>query len=307
MAEAAVHATDPFRLRAQYAHVKLVDLAATCGWDFYGPDEWTFLADAACDSGWIVEADDGKLLGCLFRADYERANGLGMMLVSPAARGQGLGKKLMNAGLDAVPADRKACPVILGVATDMGRPMYEKMGYGVTNQITSLRVADASKLKGTMSADVEVDGCCASVDAIAAIDQTATGLDRKRALQTLLAKPGALSALARDKASGEVVGAAISIKGRDGGRVIGPLLGTHEAALPLVHAVAPDGTASLRAIGGPADILVETLTSAGFEVAVEQVSMSYGGHALPGKRELYLRSCTRRSARRLRRIQQQLR
>ena len=103
---------------------KLVDLAAACGWDFYGPQEWTFLADAACDSGWIVEADDGKLLGCLFRADYAQANGLGMMLVSPAARGQGLGKKLMNAGLDAVPADRKACPVILGVATDMGRPMY---------------------------------------------------------------------------------------------------------------------------------------------------------------------------------------
>ena len=38
----------------------------------------------------------------------------------------------------------------------------------------------------------------------------------------------------------------------------------------------------------PADILVETLTSAGFEIAVEQVSMSYGGHALPGKRDLYL-------------------
>ena len=34
--------------------------------------------------------------------------------------------------------------------------------------------------------------------------------------------------------------------------------------------------------------LVETLTSAGFEVAVEQVSMSFGGHALPGKRDLYL-------------------
>ena len=269
---------------------KLVDLAAACGWDFYGPDEWTFLADAACDSGWVVEGDDGKLLGCLFRADYERANGLGMMLVSPAARGQGLGKKLMNAGLEAVPADRKACPVILGVATDMGRPMYEKMGYGVTNQITSLRVADASALKGCVSADVDVTvaACCANVDAIAAIDQTATGLDRKRALQTLLAKPGALSALARDKASGDVVGAAISIVGRDGGRVIGPLLGSHEAALPLVHAVAPDGAATLKAIGAPDDILVETLTSAGFEVAVEQVSMSFGGHALPGKRDLYL-------------------
>ena len=34
---------------------KLVDLAAECGWDFYGPNEWTFLADAACDSGWVVE------------------------------------------------------------------------------------------------------------------------------------------------------------------------------------------------------------------------------------------------------------
>ena len=80
----------------------------------------------------------------------------------------------------------------------------------------------------------------------------------------------------------------VKVKGRDGGRVIGPLLGSHEAALPLVHAVAPDGTATLRAIGGPTDILVETLMSAGFEVAVEQVSMSFGGHALPGKRDLYL-------------------
>ena len=75
---------------------------------------------------------------------------------------------------------------------------------------------------------------------------------------------------------------------RDGGRVIGPLLGSHEAALPLVRAVAPDGAATLKAIGAPDDILVETLTSAGFEVAVEQVSMSFGGHALPGKRDLYL-------------------
>ena len=49
-----------------------------------------------------------------------------------------------------------------------------------------------------------------------------------------------------------------------------------------------EGTATLKAIGAPADILVETLTSAGFEVAVEQVSMSFGGHALPGKRDLYL-------------------
>ena len=56
----------------------------------------------------------------------------------------------------------------------------------------------------------------------------------------------------------------------------------------MVLAVAPDGAATLRAVGGPTDILVETLTSAGFEIAVEQVSMSFGGHALPGKRELYL-------------------
>ena len=114
------------------------------------------------------------------------------------------------------------------------------------------------------------------------------GAARLAALADRADAPMRPAPIARDKASGEVVGAAISIVGRDGGRVIGPLLGTHEAALPLVHAVAPDGAATLRAIGGPADILVETLTSAGFEIAVEQVSMSFGGHALPGKRELYL-------------------
>ena len=96
-------------------------------------------------------------------------------------------------------------------------------------------------------------------------------------------------ALAWIRPQADGVGAAISIVGRDGGRVIGPLLGSHEAALPLVRAVAPDGAATLKAIGAPDDILVETLTSAGFEVAVEQVSMSFGGHALPGKRDLYPR------------------
>ena len=66
---------------------KLVDLAAACGWDFYGPQEWTFLADAACDSGWIVEADDGKLLGCLFRADRGRGGaGLDVVRRPRAAR-----------------------------------------------------------------------------------------------------------------------------------------------------------------------------------------------------------------------------
>ena len=76
--------------------------------------------------------------------------------------------------------------------------MYAKMGYGVTNKVTTMK-ADAGKLKGCVSADVDIrSSCCAAdVDAIAAIDGKATGLDRKRALQTLLATPGALSALAR--------------------------------------------------------------------------------------------------------------
>ena len=53
------------------------------------------------------------------------------------------------------------------------------------------------------------------------------------------------------------------------------------------------GAASEAALADRADAPtrpapMETLTSAGFEVAAEQVSMSFGGHALPGKRELYL-------------------
>ena len=68
--------------------------------------------------------DETKLLGCFLRADFGRANGLGAMLVSPRARGRGLGKALMAAALDATPADRAACPVILASCSPMGQPMY---------------------------------------------------------------------------------------------------------------------------------------------------------------------------------------
>ena len=70
----------------------------------------------------------------------------------------------------------------------------------------------------------------------------------------------------------------------------GPLLVREGDAWAQVGVVSRgEGCAAFPGLYADATALREwILTSAGFEVAVEQVSMSFGGHALPGKRELYL-------------------
>mmetsp|Transcript_25177 Transcript_25177/g.78561 ORF Transcript_25177/g.78561 Transcript_25177/m.78561 type:complete len:304 (-) Transcript_25177:251-1162(-) len=265
---------------------KLVELAQSCSWNAYDAAHWEFLINGGCESGWIVPDDDDetKLLGCFLRADFGRANGLGAMLVSPRARGRGLGKALMAAALDATPADRAACPVILASCSPMGQPMYEKMGYEIAGPLTFLKLEPGKTLPGAEA--ISVTRGDAAV-ALAALDRVATGLDRAKAVAAILGVPGATSATARD-AGGAVVGAAAAVPGGGGPTVVGPLLGSTEVALPLLSQLDDGNGLSLKVPRAADDAFVTSLVDAGFEIAAELNWMTYEGASVPGDRDLYL-------------------
>jgi GNAT superfamily N-acetyltransferase len=72
---------------------------------------------------------DGAAVGCLVIVDHERNANVEMVAVVPEARGEGIaGKLLRHALADAVERGLETSTLI---ATRLGRPVYERLGYRV--------------------------------------------------------------------------------------------------------------------------------------------------------------------------------
>lgn len=121
---------------------------------------------------------DGALLGTATLVHYAgKAAWLGMVIVAPDARGQGLGAALVDAAL-------KGCPEPVGLdATEFGAPLYQRRGFQTVAHINRwggvLRPSDATG-GGVRSATP------ADLAALVALDLRAAGLDRSRLLKRLL-------------------------------------------------------------------------------------------------------------------------
>lgn len=114
---------------------------------------------------------------------------IGMMLVSPSHRGQGVGRTLFRACMEE--ASRRSHPIVGLDATDLGRPLYESEGFRAASVIhrwsgilkpvpTALdeqRHLTAQPLDDTLE------------DAAIELDHRHSGVDRRGLLRTLLREP----------------------------------------------------------------------------------------------------------------------
>jgi GNAT superfamily N-acetyltransferase len=106
---------------------------------------------------------------------------LGLVFVAPALRGHGLGSKLTSTGLDYL-HDQGSRSIPLA-ATDLGRPIYEKLGFVIDGYY--------SVLLGRASVETEAvaDGVRSlqprDLAAASALDRAATGEDRHQLLKAL--------------------------------------------------------------------------------------------------------------------------
>lgn len=81
-------------------------------------------------SGYVAE-DRGGIVGTvLFWKHDRRSASLGMVIVSPARQGKGIGRKLMSMAL----ADLDGRAVLLN-ATRAGQPLYERLGFKAIDQV----------------------------------------------------------------------------------------------------------------------------------------------------------------------------
>jgi GNAT superfamily N-acetyltransferase len=95
----------------------------------FGTDSFTraFAALPADELTTYVARLNGRIAGCLAIVDHERNADVEMVAVVPEARGQGIaGKLLAHALADAAGRGLETSTL---VATNLGRPVYERLGY----------------------------------------------------------------------------------------------------------------------------------------------------------------------------------
>src|SRR5687768_13335318 len=115
----------------------------------------------------------GTVVACLFGS----VAWIAMMLVESSLRGRGIGRALMEQAL-AFAEEQGAASVRLD-ATPLGQPLYERLGFTPDYWLT--RYGGEPTVVGPTRADLSL----VSVDDAAILDQTATGIDRRRLLAAL--------------------------------------------------------------------------------------------------------------------------
>jgi GNAT superfamily N-acetyltransferase len=111
-------------------------LSTTIGWNQRAED-WRMLLHIAPTASFAAVAN-GRVVGTAIGIDYGRFGWIAMMLVDPAYRGRGLGARLLERAMEALPP---TLPIRLD-ATPLGRPLYQRFGFE-DDVVLSRHVADA--------------------------------------------------------------------------------------------------------------------------------------------------------------------
>lgn len=232
---------------------RCVALAVDRGWS---PEQvkWSLLL-AVSEVFGVDAPDGGGLAGTVvltrWAADYAS---VGMMLVATRYARRGLGQALMGHLLRAAGDDA----MVTLFATDMGRPLYEKLGFGLVRRNVSFvgwfrapPNRDNSKKRGAPESAARRAGAAppapagnlrgateGDLPAILALDRGAFGADRGRVLERLPAFADQIAVVDADGRPGRgIIGYAAAWRNTSVSTVIGPL-------------VAPDGEVARRLVTG---------------------------------------------------------
>lgn len=148
--------------------------------------------------GFVAEAADGSIAGSAVAAIHGPVAWIGTVWVHPDARRQGLGVALTEVAMAA--ADEAGCVSQVLVATDAGRPLYERLGFEVQTWYRTMEAPGRTgQTPATVRAFREDD-----LPRMAALDAQATGEDRRVALAAFAA-PGTTRVL-EDGPGGDIRG-----------------------------------------------------------------------------------------------------
>ncbi|BBE34095.1 N-acetyltransferase [Sphingosinicella microcystinivorans] len=237
-----------------HAHLdQALGLSQVLNWP-YRLEDWKFALELG--HGLAVEAE-GQLVGTALWWSYGAAfASVGMIIVSPNAQRQGIGARLMAAMLTEAAGRR----VILN-STREGEALYTRLGfrpYGAVTQHQAVLASAPPVDPGVPVRSARPEDSCA----IKAIDETASGMDRRRMLDALLAiadtvvveRGGEITGYGcvRRWGRGGVIGPVIARDAVDARAIIAALAASHEGDFVRIDVTQKCGLASwLVEIGLP--------------------------------------------------------
>jgi GNAT superfamily N-acetyltransferase len=169
-------------------------LKEVAGWNQTAED-WKRFLEASPEGCFVAEVD-GTVRGTATTISYEdRFAWVGMVMVDPEYRGQGIGTRLLEKTIEYL--DEAEIPTIKLDATPQGKPIYEKLGFLAEYEIERLILqrppANASNLP-----DVEAQSSIsdAQLKTILEADREIFGADRSVLLHSLHSNAPELTAIA---------------------------------------------------------------------------------------------------------------
>lgn len=164
-----------------------MQLKEAAGWN-QTEDDWRRLLMLE-PNGCFAAIKDGRLVGTTTTTTYGTDLAwIGMVLVDPQHRRQGIAAKLMQVALDCLKP--KVATIKLD-ATALGQPVYEKFGFEVESVVERWSGTAGSEARDTKTLSVE------DRDALLALDQLAFNADRSKLIERLIDNASVSPALVR--------------------------------------------------------------------------------------------------------------
>jgi GNAT superfamily N-acetyltransferase len=123
--------------------------ATTCvvkgGWGTYRQFHaiFTFYAANRRCRTFVARDGEGRVVATSVATRYTDTGWIGHVFVKPELRGHGLGTRMTAVALEVL--KRTRCDTILLAATDLGRPIYERMGFEVDSHYHEMRGSSLPK------------------------------------------------------------------------------------------------------------------------------------------------------------------
>ncbi|HVO79586.1 MAG TPA: GNAT family N-acetyltransferase [Terriglobales bacterium] len=253
--------------------LRLKDLA---GWNQTAADWERFLS--ASPGGCFAAEQEGRLVGTSATIIYEgRFAWIGMVIVHPDYRGQGIGRNLLKRAVQYL--DKQCVPCMKLDATPQGRPLYERFGFVSEYEIERWMLKRAGHTRAKVA-----DGTAQDIEDVIQLDRKIFGADRGALLRSLALGEPEFTLVVRQGA--EIAGYAF---GRHGALAdhLGPWMARNQdtAAMLVDEFLRRSGREMVFA-----DCLhpwaVALLKAHGFEFSRPLTRMFRGANQYPGQPEL---------------------
>jgi len=257
-----------------------LDLNTLAGWNQTIVDWRRFLENSP--DGCFVMEHDSKVVGTATTISYEkRFAWIGMVLVDPEHRKQGIGTQLLERTIKYL--DESHVPTLKLDATPLGKPLYEKLGFSTEFAIERLILKRAAGAVSTTPSSACARLSEAQLEQVVRMDREFFGADRGFLLRSLFAEAPELALTVHE--GGRLRAYVFGRRGRFADH-LGPWMAANRqpAELLLRGFLANSSRESLIADCVKSNaIALELLSACGFASSRPLTRMARGPNAFPGR------------------------